>query len=97
MQGYGDVMTFGPATRQGKIVFEPDFRCLVMYDTEESFNMPDENLNSVVAIFDKSTLLDYNKIVSFESETDDKALEIQLVQQEELSVKDIERAKKSNN
>ena len=76
MQGYGDVMTFGPATRQGKIVFEPDFRCLVMYDTEESFNMPDENLNSVVAIFDKSTLLDYNKIVSFESETDDKALEI---------------------
>lgn len=84
-------MTFGPSTRKGQIHFEKNFSCLVMYDTEESFNDP-KDLNTIVAIFDKSTLLDFNKIVSCNSETDPNALEIKLIQLQELLQRDIDKA-----
>ena len=37
-----------------------------------------------MAIFDNSTLLDFNRIVTQESQSDPNGLEIELVQQEEL-------------
>ena len=54
-----------------------------MYDTEVSFNKPNDQ-NSVVAIFDNQTLLDYNKIQT--SEIGANELKIELVQLEELQV-----------
>ena len=59
LEGSAEVLNFGPKTRRGVIRFEADFRCLVMYDTEASF-FNENDMNCVIAIFDNSTLLDYN-------------------------------------
>ena len=75
-------MTFGPNTRRGVIDLVANnllnFRCLCMYDSEASFNEQDDD-NSVMAIFDNSTLLDFNRIVSQESQFDQNGLDIELI------------------
>jgi hypothetical protein len=62
----GDVYIFGPKTRYGSLQFESDFRLLLTYDTEISFN-DDEDDNSVIGLFEKRSQLDFNKIVCTEN------------------------------
>ena len=54
-----NVFEFGPDTRSGRIDFEKDFHCLCLFDTRNSFAKP-QDMDSVLAIFDKNTVLDFN-------------------------------------
>lgn len=84
VSGDANCYEFGPQTRSGRIDFEKDFRCLCVFDTAKSFAKPQE-MNSVLAIFDKNTVLDFNQIVATRDPNDNTKLNLQLVQQEELS------------
>lgn len=71
-------------SKKGKVQLDQgvatNFRCLCMYDTSESFYRSDDNYeyDSVIAIIDNMTRVDYNNIVCEETSTE---LEIKLVQQ----------------
>ena len=85
-QGDEDVFILGPKTRYGNLQFESDFRLLLTYDTEASFKFHDED-NSVIGLFEKKSLLDFNKIVCTKNEEDLNSLDIKVIQLEELIFK----------
>ena len=81
--GAGKILSVGANTCKGSAQFDSgvvtNFRCLCMYDTEESFYKRDADESkddSVIAIIDNMTRLDYNNIVCQKSGND---LKIQLI------------------
>ena len=68
--GAGQILSSGANTCKGSAQFGTgvvtNFRCLCLYDTEESFYKSDTDEykdDSVIAIIDNMTRLDYNNIV----------------------------------
>ena len=60
-QANADLLEFSEDTRRGQIYFNDDCKVLTMFDTEKSYS--DESNDSVIAICDRKTLLDFNTIV----------------------------------
>ena len=81
-QRSSDVMHFGPLSRSGVLEFERDFNLIFLYDNEKSWNNKDDK-NSVIGVFSRKLILDFNQIVSEENEEDSKKLDIRIIQLEE--------------
>ena len=55
------MLDFSDDTRKGQIHFNDDCKILTLFDTEKSYS--DEGNDSIIAICDRKTLLDFNTIV----------------------------------
>lgn len=71
-----------PETPQGRLDFDINYRLLLLYDTQESYK--NNEGDSVLSVFDKQSLLDFNQIEITVDKADPSKLNMKLIQQEEL-------------
>ena len=73
-----EVLRFGPSTRFGHLQFNNGYRNLILYDSENSFTAVDPNC--VLGIWERDSLLDFNKIVCVVNKNDATKFNILLIQ-----------------